>query len=111
MIGRHCFEAEFRDAQGFGWDHGGSMPEFSWEKLISAKTDEIERLNGIYGRILDNAGVEKLEGSGKVISPHEVAGRGGKLSIIYTHTPPVHFELIRSLRSKAMRGFTTEVCS
>jgi glutathione reductase (NADPH) len=66
------FEAEFRDATGFGWDHGDKMPTFSWEKLISAKTDEIERLNGIYGRILDNAGVEKLEGSGKVISPHEV---------------------------------------
>lgn len=48
------------------------MPTFSWEKLISAKTNEIERLNGIYGRILDNAGVEKFEGSGKVISPHEV---------------------------------------
>ena len=67
-----AFESEFRDAQGFGWDHGDAMPTFSWEKLISAKTGEIERLNGIYGRILDNAGVEKFEGSGKVISPHEV---------------------------------------
>lgn len=66
------FESEFRDAQGFGWDHGDKMPTFSWEKLISAKTGEIERLNGIYGRILDNAGVEKFEGSGRVISPHEV---------------------------------------
>ena len=61
---------------GFGWDHGGKMPAFSWERLIAAKTGEIERLNGIYGRILDNAGVEKFEGSGKVISPHEAGGRG-----------------------------------
>ena len=66
------FEAEFRDAVGFGWDHGEKMPTFSWERLISAKTDEIERLNGIYGRLLDNAGVEKFEGSGKVVGPHEV---------------------------------------
>ena len=66
------FEAEFRDARGFGWDHGESMPSFSWEKLISAKTDEIERLNGIYGRILDNNGVEKFEGAGKVTGPHSV---------------------------------------
>ena len=66
------FEAEFRDAVGFGWDHGEKMPEFSWERLISAKTDEIERLNGIYGRILDNAGVEKFEGAGRVVGPHEV---------------------------------------
>ena len=42
------FEAEFRDAVGFGWDHGEKMPTFSWERLISAKTDEIERLNGIW---------------------------------------------------------------
>jgi len=48
------------------------MPSFSWEKLISAKTDEIERLNGIYGRILDNNGVEKFEGSGKVTGAHSV---------------------------------------
>ena len=66
------FESEFRDAMGFGWDHGDAMPTFSWEKMIGAKTNEIERLNGIYGRILDNAGVEKFEGAGKVISPHEV---------------------------------------
>lgn len=66
------FEAEFRDAVGFGWDHGEKMPEFSWERLIAAKTDEIERLNGIYGRILDNAGVEKFEGAGRVVGPHEV---------------------------------------
>ena len=66
------FETEFRDAKGFGWDHGTSMPSFSWEKLISAKTDEIERLNGIYGRILDNNGVEKFEGSGKVTGAHSV---------------------------------------
>ena len=67
-----AFEAEFRDAVGFGWDHGESAPTFSWERLIAAKTTEIERLNGIYGRILDNAGVEKFEGVGKVTGPHEV---------------------------------------
>jgi glutathione reductase (NADPH) len=66
------FETEFRDSQGFGWDHGGKMPSFSWEKLISAKTGEIERLNGIYGRILDNNGVEKFEGAGRVTGPHSV---------------------------------------
>ena len=87
------------------------MPSFSWEKLISAKTDEIERLNGIYGRILDNAGVEKLEGSGKVISPHEVAGRE-ELLIFCIHTPPFVSYRFARFASNAMRGFTTtEVCS
>jgi glutathione reductase (NADPH) len=66
------FESEFRDAVGFGWDHGGSMPEFSWERLIAAKNGEIERLNGIYGRLLDGAGVEKYEGAGRVTGPNSV---------------------------------------
>jgi len=66
------FEAEFRDAQGFGWDHGTEMPAFSWEKLLAAKSGEIERLNGIYKKLLTGAGVEVYEGSGRVVSPHEV---------------------------------------
>ena len=67
-----AFESEFRDAVGFGWDHGDKMPEFSWERLIAAKNGEIERLNGIYGRLLDGAGVEKYEGAGRVTGPNSV---------------------------------------
>lgn len=36
------------------------------------QTEEILRLNGIYKRLLSNAGVKLFEGEGKVASPHEV---------------------------------------
>ncbi|KAM7257622.1 hypothetical protein ACFE04_013363 [Oxalis oulophora] len=36
------------------------------------QTDEILRLNGIYKRLLSNAGVKLYEGEGKVVGPNEV---------------------------------------
>lgn len=36
------------------------------------QTQEIVRLNGIYKRLLTNAGVTMLEGEGKVVGPHVV---------------------------------------
>jgi glutathione reductase (NADPH) len=42
---------------------------FFWSKLQS---DEIVRLNGIYKRLLSNAGVKLYEGEGKVAGPNEV---------------------------------------
>jgi len=57
------FREEFKDAEGFGWSHGGKMPEFNWERLLAAKTGEIERLNGIYKGLLGGAGVTTFEGA------------------------------------------------
>jgi glutathione reductase (NADPH) len=42
---------------------------FFWSKLQS---DEIVRLNGIYKRLLSNAGVKLYEGEGKVAGPNEI---------------------------------------
>jgi glutathione reductase (NADPH) len=36
------------------------------------QTDEIIRLNGIYKRLLSNAGVKLYEGEGKIVGPNEV---------------------------------------
>lgn len=36
------------------------------------QTEEIVRLNGIYKRLLSNAGVKLFEGEGKVVGPNEV---------------------------------------
>ena len=46
----------FNDAKGFGWS--AENVQFSWSKLIANKDDEIDRLNGIYIRNLNKAGVE-----------------------------------------------------
>ena len=69
------FAEEFEDAAGFGWSVGESR--FDWPTLIANKNAEIERLNGIYERILKNAGVEIVDGRATVVDAHtvEVAGR------------------------------------
>lgn len=40
--------------------------------LFQKQTDEIVRLNGIYKRLLSNAGVKSFEGEGKLVGPNEV---------------------------------------
>jgi len=62
---------DFEDAARYGW----SVPEkptVDWPTLIANKNAEILRLNGIYGRMLENAGVELKVGSAKLTGPHSV---------------------------------------
>lgn len=64
------FSHAFRDAAGFGW----TLPEasFHWPTLRDNKTREIERLNGIYANLLDNAGVARMEGTATIVGPNQV---------------------------------------
>lgn len=66
---------EFSDARGFGWDV--SEPSFDWATLITNKNAELDRLEGIYQRILRENDVTLLEGRGVVTGPNtvEVAGK------------------------------------
>ncbi|WP_461515720.1 glutathione-disulfide reductase [Porticoccus sp.] len=68
------FANEFRTAQGFGWRVGNT--QFDWPTLRDNKNREIERLNGIYGNLLDNAGVELVRGWAKILGPHDVEVNG-----------------------------------
>ena len=63
------FPDEFRLAADYGYTVEGWS--FDWATLRDNKTREIERLNGIYRRLLDNAGVTVFEGHGRI----EGAGR------------------------------------
>lgn len=47
-------------AKGFGWDI--DIKGFDWQTLLTNKNNEIERLNGIYGKLLNNSGVEVFDG-------------------------------------------------
>lgn len=49
------FRDEFEDAVGFGW--GPVEPTFDWSKLIANKDKEIARLESIYLKNLESAGV------------------------------------------------------
>lgn len=68
------FAEEFRDSAGFGWNV--DSPSFDWPTLRDNKTKEIERLNGIYDKMLRGAGCEVLWGTARVVDPHTVAMDG-----------------------------------
>ena len=68
------FAEEFEDAAGFGWTVGER--KFHWPTLIANKNKEIERLNGIYGRLLANAGVELHKGRATVVDAHTISVNG-----------------------------------
>lgn len=60
----------FEDAAGFGWT--ASSAPIDWPKLRDNKTAEIQRLNGIYLQLLDNAGVEVINGHASIVDAHTV---------------------------------------
>ncbi|UTF60331.1 glutathione-disulfide reductase [Gilvimarinus sp. DA14] len=62
------FREQFSHAVGYGWTL--ASPEFDWPTLRDNKNREIARLNGIYDKILSSAGVELLQGHGKILSPN-----------------------------------------
>ncbi|MDO8423418.1 MAG: glutathione-disulfide reductase [Parvibaculum sp.] len=64
------FAEEFEDAEGFGWTVGERS--FSWEKLIANKDKEIDRLNGIYIRNLQNSKVEIFQSRAYLKDAHTV---------------------------------------
>jgi glutathione reductase (NADPH) len=77
VYGSH-FADDFEQAKGYGWSVGQST--FDWPTLIANKNREIERLNGIYRKLLVNSGVTLLEGHGHLLDPHTVEVNGQRYS-------------------------------
>lgn len=65
------FHDSFDDAAGFGW-HLDSPATFDWSTLRDNKTSEIKRLNGIYQRMLEGAGVTLFNARARVTDAHTV---------------------------------------
>jgi glutathione reductase (NADPH) len=63
--------SDFADARGFGWSVTGA--QFDWKTLLANKDREIARLNGIYARVLQDAGVKVIAGRASVVDAHTVA--------------------------------------
>jgi len=61
---------DFEDLAGYGWTVGDR--KFDWAKLIANKNKEIARLNGVYRKLLGDAGVTLFEGHAEVIDAHTV---------------------------------------
>ena len=62
------------EARGFGWQL--AQPRFDWPTLIANKDREIERLNGVYERMLTGAGITLIHGHAALSGPHSVQVNG-----------------------------------
>lgn len=64
------YSEEFEEAAGFGWTVGKCS--FDWKTLVANKDKEIDRLNGIYIRNLEKAGVEIIQSRATIKDAHTV---------------------------------------
>lgn len=65
------YRETFDSAGGYGWSL--EKPVFDWQTLRDNKDREIQRLNGIYEKLLHTAGVELINGTATLTGPHTVA--------------------------------------
>jgi len=78
---------ELSDAEsGYGWSIGERR--FDWPTLIANKDREIERLNGVYARLLDESGVHRIEGRAKLHDPHSVDVGGRRITAAHILLAP-----------------------
>jgi glutathione reductase (NADPH) len=66
------------DAAGFGWSI--EKGRHDWGKLIAAKDKEINRLNGIYRRLLDGAGCKIFDARATFIDAHTLDVGGQRIT-------------------------------
>ncbi len=70
MVYAAHFHEDFEDSRHYGWNT--SIDSFDWSRLIENKDKEIDRLNGIYENLLNNAGVEILYGTASLVDANTV---------------------------------------
>jgi len=77
------YGGEIEDARGFGWTCDDLR--FDWPTLIHNVRREVDRLNGVYTRTLENAGVDRFLTRATVDGPHTVrlADRDAPISAKY----------------------------
>ncbi|MFP4006557.1 MAG: glutathione-disulfide reductase [Spirulinaceae cyanobacterium] len=78
MVYSSHFPGLMEDAVGYGWSEVEST--LDWPKMITAVNNEVERLNGVYQRMLDNANVDMFEAYAKFIDPHTLDVGGEKVT-------------------------------
>ena len=73
------FHEDFADSAAYGWT--AEAKNFNWRTLVDNKDTEISRLNGIYERLLGNAGVEIVNGRATLVDVHTVEVAGKQYSV------------------------------
>ena len=84
-----------QDARGFGWQTAPAAHD--WPALIAAKDKEISRLNGIYRRLLDQAGAKIYDARATFIDAHTLDVGGERVTaekiVIATGGHPTGLEI------------------
>ncbi|RBP53424.1 glutathione-disulfide reductase [Arenicella xantha] len=70
MVYAAHYHEDFNDSAHYGWST--KIEGFDWSTLISNKDTEIDRLNKIYEKLLEKAGVEILYGTASLVDQHTV---------------------------------------
>jgi glutathione reductase (NADPH) len=78
VYGSH-YSHDFEDARAYGWNVPAGVG-LDWARLIENKNAEISRLNGIYGRLLKNSGVDLRVGTAVMTDAHTVDIDGESVS-------------------------------
>ncbi len=68
------YSDDFADAAAYGWTVGA--PAFDWATLLANKDREIARLNSVYGKLLADAGVQRVDARARIVDPHTVEAAG-----------------------------------
>lgn len=76
MVFASMFSEAAEDAMGFGWTM--SARSFDWPKFIAKKDAEIDRLEGVYAKNLEKAGVEIMRARGTIAGPNAVRLSDGR---------------------------------
>ena len=61
------------------WD--ASRPGLTWRRFMENKNAELDRLNGVYMKLLAGANVEFVEGRGRVVDAHTVEVDGRRFTV------------------------------
>ena len=70
MVFASTYSAAFEEARDYGWEV--SSGPFNWHAFKSKLEDELDRLESVYQRLLDNSGVERFSQRATVKSAHEI---------------------------------------
>jgi glutathione reductase (NADPH) len=74
------YSHHLEDMAAYGWNVEKQPSPVDWTRFMEKKNAEILRLNGIYERMLGNAGVEIIKARAKLVDAHTVEVGGKKVT-------------------------------